>query len=766
MKKTVFYGAFTALALCFIFSACSGVGLKAPSNTEANQSDNKYEIIGTISFSDSSRTAVTSLQMPAGVSLSANDFVFGIKNLNSSNSENAGSVVAVIDSQTSTISYKATFKEPGRYVIACSLWNDAFYGKTQDFQVTATTTQAPVIRLRPYEYRSASSNNNLLGEVDLTINDQSGKLDSVTFKGDVYKPVHADTAAANNSFKEARTIKFSEGQARIQLSDVQPYSYEVTFTFNDSVGNPLYSTKEIVVVLPNFVTDTWLPATEFTITNQMIDVYGFEIVPSTNYLIYGKKYDQTSQFGYYITNSLTDFVSSELPENPTFTRDQYYSDTNFCFDSKGYYYVITKDSESYQYIKSNNPEFGEPGENYVTGDPRNYETLCNFGQCFSIDCKTDVIYYCDTGYACITKIQDDDGTMLDGTTAISYYLKDNGNRFNDDFNGRFVINNKIAYFPSSVDGEYYFNIANLNTAFNDGQDFVVEIQKYEMPSFVKNYDSNTVFSDLLYQDGYVYLLLRYVVENPTQNMDFYSTGGVFRFNTFTNQFDDNLVGFAEPIMPSDDAYVELKDSSGNNLKTNGGLNLYAKVSDIVYTDAYYSYDPDWTYALNFYAPYTEASDVTLTLSNKAFYGPQKFIAIKPKKLVIADDGIAFYIDADGVYKYKNVNRVVVVDLEKFSEPDIEFESYDTSVEFDYIDSNGSKYVGPNIPRYANASYWNNYLKSDIPIYINNSNVYESYSGIIGSSSSSYTIESKKLFTNTDDAGWGASPSISREDYLE
>ena len=50
---------------------------------------------------------------------------------------------------------------------------------------------------------------------------------------------------------------------------------------------------------------------------------------------------------------------------------------------------------------------------------------------------------------------------------------------------------------------------------------------------------------------------------------------------------------------------------------------------------------------------------------KSFYGPTRFIAVKPKKLVIADEGLAFYTDNE-LLRYKNVNRVVYVDLENFA----------------------------------------------------------------------------------------------------
>ena len=46
------------------------------------------------------------------------------------------------------------------------------------------------------------------------------------------------------------------------------------------------------------------------------------------------------------------------------------------------------------------------------------------------------------------------------------------------------------------------------------------------------------------------------------------------------------------------------------------------------------------------------------------FGPTKFIAIKPKKLVFADEGIFVYNDTDASRnpKYKNINRVVEMDL--------------------------------------------------------------------------------------------------------
>lgn len=49
--------------------------------------------------------------------------------------------------------------------------------------------------------------------------------------------------------------------------------------------------------------------------------------------------------------------------------------------------------------------------------------------------------------------------------------------------------------------------------------------------------------------------------------------------------------------------------------------------------------------------------------------PRHFIAIKPKKLIISDDGYVFWSDNEG-NKYRNSNRVITVDLETFGITDV------------------------------------------------------------------------------------------------
>ena len=72
------------------------------------------------------------------------------------------------------------------------------------------------------------------------------------------------------------------------------------------------------------------------------------------------------------------------------------------------------------------------------------------------------------------------------------------------------------------------------------------------------------------------------------------------------------------------------------------------------------------YLPNLYTPAPLSSD----LYTKNFYGPYKFIGLKPRRLVISDDGVAFYTDDDGALSAKNVNRKVTVNLADFSIEDV------------------------------------------------------------------------------------------------
>lgn len=166
---------------------------------------------------------------------------------------------------------------------------------------------------------------------------------------------------------------------------------------------------------------------------------------------------------------------------------------------------------------------------------------------------------------------------------------------------------------------------------------------------------NAVISDMSVVDGALYVLFREVSpynENLSTNFsnstDNYSRGGVIKLNITGNVLVDETFG------------------------TSGILGWTTESAGTV------SEGQD-TY--NCYWPASGSTD--------RFYGPSRFIAVAPKKLVIADDG-GYYEDSSVIQK----NRVVTVDLSG-SQPGMTVTGLDTKVEFD--DNLAASGFGPVSP---------------------------------------------------------------------
>lgn len=70
-------------------------------------------------------------------------------------------------------------------------------------------------------------------------------------------------------------------------------------------------------------------------------------------------------------------------------------------------------------------------------------------------------------------------------------------------------------------------------------------------------------------------------------------------------------------------------------------------------------------------------------SSEYFYGPRKFLAIKPKKLIFADDGFMFYRNNDDT-KGKDVNQLIEFDIETamFNSYNLVSDNLDSYIDFD------------------------------------------------------------------------------------
>lgn len=140
------------------------------------------------------------------------------------------------------------------------------------------------------------------------------------------------------------------------------------------------------------------------------------------------------------------------------------------------------------------------------------------------------------------------------------------------------------------------------------------------PIDVKNTDLNFT-TDIMFQDGSLYVIFRcYNTEwNTSSN---YSTGGILKYDISSPNFDHNF---------------EIKGLATENSKT---INSPSKPS------------------IRFYTPTSGETE------NKYFYGPTKFVAIMPKKLVFLDQGASIddYVYTSNNNKIPTKTRIVEYDL--------------------------------------------------------------------------------------------------------
>ncbi len=728
----------TAAFLVCVFAGCSGIN----DNKTAGNSK-QILLTGTIATAGA-RSATASFELPQG----ANFRMEAVQG----------------DTQTDiTINDNLTFKA----VLPCAgNWTICLYivgGGNLNYYITSREIK---VLEGSYYYPMGDFEINPsydgYGDIDLKL-----ICESPNVKYLLYSAKLCTDTGYENSLAETQPIEFSNDVAALKLDRVHANPYEVIFYFCDSTMNVLYSCKEVITVLAGFETNTWVGKgaqvteskkgeneSEFLVTISMINNYKTDNVPDSKVLLYNKfSGDSGEGYKFYETDLANPVIQDSAPS--TFKYSGYNDYISTCFDADGYYYVITDEDGSSTTITSNNPDFGNATANGVY----EYMTAYEIGKYFSIDRKTGIYYSSYPSYSQITQLTDARGNWLSGTDAINYTIVDGQSRV--EFDGLFAIYDGVAYLPLKNDSCRNLYVADLSTAYEDDNgDLVVQMKLYTFPRLPNEYKNYTI-KDILYQDEFVYLLLNANDINPSGNLDFYSTGAILRFSLFRQNFEYTPYCFANAIKHDDETYVEVKGDGGQKFYNNSDpidpntQELVLKAKDIQKYDSQQGLNIQ---LFNLYSPKTTISGEGLQLSNTALYGPQKFIAIKPKKLVIADDGIAFYVDTDGLYKYKNVNRIVIVDLEKFSYEETAFESIDTNMEFEFKETSGSGYIQST---QTSGSYWAE-LPQSIPLYTKDTKeLYQNcvYCGGIGYMQN----EDFKFFVNTSNDGLGARPYITRKE---
>lgn len=452
-----------------------------------------------------------------------------------------------------------------------------------------------------------------------------------------------------------KTFSVSGGKARIVYDNFFSGSYLAKLSFDDAAGNTLYSCEQVINVYPGFTTDTWYGSAgdgKLTVSDSMINDYGAEIVPNFDKLLLWKhanwnEVDNMNGDFYYLVdeNSAGSFRAPPAPsssEDPTFSdfvnaavfntkfmAGDSGSDFTF-FDAEGNSYLLLFTSQTGSGIDSTKEDW-----NFVSGS--NIALNENEVIDFTIDLKNNVAYSLKGG-------------DLDVICRYPDMISSNGaNTEKEEITlGCGNINSFVVY-----DGKAY--------ALCKENDYIIRVfdtydEEEEIKPIIKEYSVNlndsfidalgtAMITDMLYQDGRLYLLYKEAFSWPSSPTTIGNRGAVIEVNLFDGSVRNT--GLTTSALSN----TEYKLQGYNN--------------SLMYTDEECK------------TPYIPSEEILMNSSvqypkicfpnegEKSFYGPTRFIAVKPKKLVIADEGLAFYTDNE-LLRYKNVDRVVYVDLENFA----------------------------------------------------------------------------------------------------
>ena len=451
-----------------------------------------------------------------------------------------------------------------------------------------------------------------------------------------------------------KTFPVSGGKARIVYDNFFSGSYLAKLSFDDAAGNTLYSCEQVINVYPGFTTDTWYGSAsdgQLTVSNSMINGYGAEIVPNFDKLLLWKHAEwnegnnMNGDFYYLIDeNSAGSFIaptapsSSEDPAFSDFLRSAVFytkfmagdsgSDFTF-FDAEGNSYLLLFTSQIASGIYSTKWELVSASDLALNED----EVID-----FTIDLKNNVAYSLKGG-------------DFDVICRYPNMISSNGaNTDNEEISlGCGNINSFVVYdgkaYALFKENDYIIRV--FDTYDEEPKKPMIKEYSVNLNDFFNDALGTPMITDMLYQDGRLYLLYKEAFSwsgspSPTT---IGNRGAVIEVNLFDGSVRNT--GLTTSALSNTEYKLQ-------------GYNNSLMYADSACTTPYIPPEEILTNAN------VEYPDICFpNEGEKSFYGPTRFIAVKPKKLVIADEGLTFYTD-DELLRYKNVNRVVYVDLENFA----------------------------------------------------------------------------------------------------
>lgn len=689
--------------LCFLFAVAlvvSGCSLGSDLKTSASSNEGKklYTVSGKISFEEGSRTASTSFDFEKITAENYNALTVEARQLDDEGNLTSETVQGATKLSESGWEYSVNVTSYGNWKLIfmlqvttdekdpetdASSFVTALY-KDVDVIISEETTNLKLdVALAPFFINGVSATS---GAVELKIKDSSSegtgedahtRLSKVTFGK--WRNLEVSMPEEDGYFYDpgVYSFDFEDGIATISLRSVPASRYQVELSFEDINGNVLYTCNEVINVFSGFTTDIWVGngahiktsdsgACDFVIDNDLIQAYGAELVASTKTVVYYndyQAYDGSGGYNYFLTDAPSSLkpVAYEGSADPDFTLNGS-GDHYFCFDNDGYFYYFENNyTENTHFICTDNPKVSGG----KIGVPEGITSVLTM---ITYDSAKNIIYGIFVNQQSAELYQFPSlasGGSVEDWKKVYFGRYNFGSQYADSFCEKFAVHDDLVYY--TITGNYgdkqvspclvVSKISYCSILCPVAEKGVVLFGDGTMRQDDTNFGSIT---DILYQDGNVYML--YKASNIDQDKTV-SRGALIRYNC--NSGNVNTYGWADGREFSETGISKIKV---NGLK--GGDLILQKNEDNTYTPVFFefTYKPG-TSEYSFNAPYDSLSE--------HFAGPQKFVAIKPKKLVIADSGIAFYTDEfTGNLRYKNVNRVVEFDLESLS-----MSSQDVIVEF-------------------------------------------------------------------------------------
>lgn len=638
--------AFSALALAFMSAACSDIN--SPKEASQNSAGKAIVVNGSLS-AGSGRSAISSY--------TSDTITWDVTAcpMTEDGSPNTDNIVEATVNED--MSFSITFTKEGDYLFFAKGTID---GKSvlvgnEIANIKDGTNTVTITVISPFEVET--------GKISLAFTDATQDSQLATLS--VYE--NAELVS---------TADFTDGSAHFEMDESTAGLHIYKFCFDDQAGNTIYTCREAVTVFGGLTTDTWQGkspyfvededgSVRFEINDDLITGYDAERVPNTKIALYGPAGEYGS-LSYYLVDSSTETITDDTPA----TVETDMSGTSFVFDSKGYFYTFAKQGESSIFIKSTKPDFGSKTHDNTYCPGAMYLDVY-YGSCMTIDRVNDFLYFLDTGSGAVVQITGDDGEYI-FKSSNAYGFAKNYSFTNDEYGSiiqsanTFAIYDRVAYFGSRnyTDSTLHLVIADLKKAEpEDPEDpdnyYLVDGSKdIDLGASEMGLSSNARFVDMLYQDGCIYMLVKEASDGPI--------GALIRYNIITGAVDS--LGLADDVDTSTLAGTKLSGCCRPAGSDSYDLTRLYEDEDLK-SPWYINANKEWensgnTYNLLDWLDIRAPNFLSQELSENEFYGPSKFIAVKPKKLVIADDGIAFYTENDALM-FKNVNRVVTVDLDTF-----------------------------------------------------------------------------------------------------